>query len=184
MSYGGKTSIDYPAQGEILKTPPPPPSERRDLWGVGTVYLYVCTLTYPIRSLPGELRRCVFRHARGSVRSVRVERVTWTTSNLKVLPTDLYNRGGKISIDSQVQGNNPCKHRIESQHGWVILSFLQYSSTEKMHASCEFSRLVDTVLNFASCVITVRAFTIIPPRLTTTTGRSLLPRMLRRWTRR
>ena len=41
----GKRSIDYPAQGNPYNTLPP--SERRDIWDVGTVYGR--TLTYPLR---------------------------------------------------------------------------------------------------------------------------------------
>ena len=41
--------MEYPTQGNPYTTLPP--SERRDLWGVGTVcvILYDCTLTYPLR---------------------------------------------------------------------------------------------------------------------------------------
>ena len=35
-----------------------PPSDRRDLWGVGTVY--VCTLTYPLRFMTWGTRGDVF----------------------------------------------------------------------------------------------------------------------------
>ena len=37
LSYRGKRSIDYPAPGNPYNTRPP--SERRDIWGVGIVYL-------------------------------------------------------------------------------------------------------------------------------------------------
>ena len=45
LAIGVKRPIDYPAQGNPCNALPP--SERRDLWGVGTVY--VCTLTDPLR---------------------------------------------------------------------------------------------------------------------------------------
>ena len=65
--YRGKLSIDYPAQGNpyIIHSPP---SERRDIWGVGTVILYGCTLTcYPLRFNTWGTREICFWDARASV---------------------------------------------------------------------------------------------------------------------
>ena len=44
LSYRGRGPIDYPAQGDPNSTFPP--SQRRDLWGVGTVFCR--TLIYPL----------------------------------------------------------------------------------------------------------------------------------------
>ena len=88
LSYRGKRSID-PAQGNPYNTLPP--SERRELWGVGTVY--VRTLTYPLRFITwGTREMCFSRCARASISvkgtfEVRFEPETWTTSNVMVLPT-------------------------------------------------------------------------------------------------
>ena len=74
--------MHYPAQGNPYNTLSP--SERRDLWGVGTVC--VCTLTYPLRFITWGTREMCFFGARASVSvketfEVRFEPVTWTTSN-------------------------------------------------------------------------------------------------------
>ena len=54
----GEISIEYPAPGKILSTLSPP-LNGGVVWGVGTVY--VCTLTYPLRSnTSGEPGRRVF----------------------------------------------------------------------------------------------------------------------------
>ena len=91
LYVGVKISLDYPAQGPYNTLNP---SERRDLWGDWTVY--VCTLTYLPTSFHylGNQGDVFFRYARASVSvketfGVRFEPVTWTTSNVKVLPAEL-----------------------------------------------------------------------------------------------
>ena len=60
-SYRGETPIEYRIQGNPYSALSP--SERRDIWGVGTVYGR--TLTYPLRfQCPG---RCVSRDAPAGV---------------------------------------------------------------------------------------------------------------------
>ena len=65
-------------------------------------------LTYPLRfSTWASREMCVFRCARASVSvketfEVRIEPVTLTTSNVKVLPTELR---GETPIDYPAQGN-------------------------------------------------------------------------------
>ena len=92
LQYRGKISIDYAAQGNIYNTLPP--SERRGLWGVGTVYGR--TLTYPLRfdtwgtrEINVSLRTARASASRKETVEVRFEPVSSTTSNVKVLPTEL-----------------------------------------------------------------------------------------------
>ena len=91
LSYRGKRSFDYPAQGNPYNTLPP--SERRDLGGVGTIYRR--TLTCPIRFNTWRTREiCFFRDARASVSTKETlemgyEPVSSTTSNVEVLSTEL-----------------------------------------------------------------------------------------------
>ena len=91
LSYRGEISIDYPAQGNTYNTLPP--SERRDLWGVGTVYGR--TLIFPPISIPGESGIYIHGDARASIFiqgtfEVRFEPVSSMTSNVKVLPAEPY----------------------------------------------------------------------------------------------
>ena len=92
LSYRGKIPTD-PAQVNSYNTLPP--SKRRDLWGVRTVYIRLYNdLPASFRFL-GNQGDVVFRCARASVSvkeafEVRFEPVTWTTSNGMVLPTELY----------------------------------------------------------------------------------------------
>ena len=87
IDYPAKRPIDYPAQGNPYNTLSPS-LNGGDLWGRQT-----CTLTYPLRfSTWGTRRGGVSRDARARVSiketfGVRFEPMTWTTSNVKVLPT-------------------------------------------------------------------------------------------------
>ena len=80
----GKIYIEYPAQGNPYNTLPP--SERRDLWGAGTVYGRA--LSYPLGTkLLGGPGRQVYWNARRAIASInepfqeRFEPVPWTTSS-------------------------------------------------------------------------------------------------------
>ena len=103
QSFRGKRPIDYPAQGNPYNTLSP--SERRDIFGVGTVY--GCTLTYPIRfNTWGTREICVFRdrtRKRFYNRNVRSQIRTPCPRRRQMWRYYLLSYRGERSIDYPVQ---------------------------------------------------------------------------------